>query len=166
MSVYIGDTLIAGPSGTTDYNVLTNKPKINNVEIKGEISLDSLGCYTKAEVDNAFATHACTIYQDLISTTNNIALTASTSIYSYTITGDVTFTFDTSSLAGNVPGKIITFELYIPASATVGTITWPGSVKWLSGEVPSIEANNNYLLAFRSFDQGVNWIGNLQSYWS
>lgn len=166
MSIYIGDRLIAGPSGTTDYDVLTNKPKINNVEIKGEISLDSLGCYTKTEVDNAFATHANTIYQNLISATNNIILTDSISIYSYTVTGDVTFTFDASSLAGNVPGKIITFELYIPASATVGTITWPESVKWLGGEVPLIEADSNYLLAFRSFDQGVNWIGNIQCYWS
>lgn len=122
--------------------------------------------YTKTEVDNTFATHANTIYQNLISATNNIILTDSISIYSYTITGDVTFTFDTSSLIRNVPGKIITFELYLPSSTTVGTITWPESVKWLGGEVPSIEANSNYLLAFRSFDQGVNWIGNVQCYWS
>ena len=37
------DALVAGGSGTSDYSDLTNKPKINNVELSGNKSLNDLG---------------------------------------------------------------------------------------------------------------------------
>lgn len=37
------DALVAGGSGTSDYSDLTNKPKINNVELSGNKSLSDLG---------------------------------------------------------------------------------------------------------------------------
>lgn len=37
----------SGGSGTTDYNQMTNKPKINGVELSGNISLDTLGVLSK-----------------------------------------------------------------------------------------------------------------------
>lgn len=41
-----------GGGGTTDYNDLENKPKINGIELSGEISLETLGVYSKEEIDN------------------------------------------------------------------------------------------------------------------
>ena len=49
-----------GGDGTTDYNALKNKPKINGVELEGDKSLEDLGIeipnldeyYTKTEVDD------------------------------------------------------------------------------------------------------------------
>ena len=57
--------------------------------------------------------------------------------------------------SNNVNPKVIKSFLYFENEATKNKLNYS-----------IIEANNNYLLAFRSFDQGVNWIGNLQSYWS
>lgn len=39
-------------SGTTDYNALSNKPVINGVEIKGNISLDDLKLMSKSDINN------------------------------------------------------------------------------------------------------------------
>lgn len=39
-----------GGGGTTDYNDLSNKPKINNVELKGNKTLESLGIASKEEL--------------------------------------------------------------------------------------------------------------------
>jgi hypothetical protein len=39
--------------GTTDYDVLSNKPKINDVELKGSISLDDLGLLSTIDIEDA-----------------------------------------------------------------------------------------------------------------
>lgn len=41
--------------GTFDYNDLSNKPKVNNVEITGNKTLSELGLYSKEEVDEIIA---------------------------------------------------------------------------------------------------------------
>ena len=40
-----------GEGGITDYTALTNKPKINGVELTGNKLSADLGMYTKAEID-------------------------------------------------------------------------------------------------------------------
>ena len=40
-----------GESGTTDYTALTNKPKINGIELDGEKTSKDLNMYTKTEID-------------------------------------------------------------------------------------------------------------------
>ena len=47
-----------GTGGTTDYNDLTNKPKINNVEIKDNVSLDSLGLMDRTSINTALSNKA------------------------------------------------------------------------------------------------------------
>lgn len=42
-----------GGSGTTDYELLDNKPKINGVEINGEMTADDLSLVDKETFDNA-----------------------------------------------------------------------------------------------------------------
>lgn len=61
--VQIRDEGGGGGGGTTDYTSLTNKPKINNVELLGNKSLADIGVtnaitsatYTKSEIDTALA---------------------------------------------------------------------------------------------------------------
>jgi len=40
-------TAETGSSGTTDYTSLTNKPKINNVELNGNVSIGDIGAFKK-----------------------------------------------------------------------------------------------------------------------
>lgn len=47
-----------GGSGTSDYNALSNKPQINNVEIKGNISLEDLGLIDANSVRSELAIKA------------------------------------------------------------------------------------------------------------
>ena len=47
-----------GTGGTTDYNDLANKPQINNVEIKGNLSLEELGLMSSIDTENALAKKA------------------------------------------------------------------------------------------------------------
>ena len=42
----------SGSGGTTNYLQLTNKPKINNVELLGALSLTDIGAATKNDIDN------------------------------------------------------------------------------------------------------------------
>lgn len=61
-----------GSAGTTDYNDLTNKPLINNVELKGNKSLNDLGIQPK--IDSSHKVSADNI--DDTGTTNKFATTA------------------------------------------------------------------------------------------
>lgn len=44
-----------GGTGTTDYNDLINKPKVNGVELTGEKTLDDLGVASKEEINNSLS---------------------------------------------------------------------------------------------------------------
>lgn len=80
MTIRQGDTIVAGSIKADDYTALVNKPKINNIELVGNKSLEDLGIqpagqyvtttilnttlenyatldntYTKAEVDDKIA---------------------------------------------------------------------------------------------------------------
>ena len=44
-----GDTGEQGPPGTTNYNDLTNKPRIESVELIGNKTLDEIGIRTMTE---------------------------------------------------------------------------------------------------------------------
>ena len=127
---------------------------------------------TQPEVFNANVTEVVydspsSIYQDLVDiTSTEIALVPEASVYKLSnLASTLSITFSTAQLNLQKTNRLITFELYIPVSSTVPTITWPTGVVWLAEETPTFEANTNYLLAFRSFDQGVNWIGNMQCSW-
>ena len=48
----------SGGSGTTDYNALYNKPTINEVEIKGNLTLDNLSLMSKDDINNSLALKA------------------------------------------------------------------------------------------------------------
>ena len=104
----------------------------------------------------------------------NVELQDDVSIYDMTTaSGRSAFiTIDTSALTkstytqnGYTLNKIITFEMYFPASSYTDNLVWPGNIFWMNGERPTIEVNKNALFAFRSFDGGITWLGNMQCSW-
>lgn len=103
-----------------------------------------------------------TVYQGLTTFTGaTVALQDHVTIYNHTLTGNTTFTFDTSGLLKQ--NKVITFELRLRQNDIV-TVTFP-SVSWLNGDDPDMsEANKTYYFVFRTEDNGQSWIGNLQGY--
>lgn len=83
-----------------------------------------------------------------------IKLIGDTALYKYTISGDVTLSFDFSDL-GNISGKAVTFELYLTMPATAYTVTFPNSIVWLNNEIPSMSTpGKTYMFVFRTIDGG------------
>ena len=158
---------------------ITTAGSIVGLTVVGTFTADSTGRITSLTPNTAF--HALdynefeylissvpsSVYQKMKDITNTtISLVDGISIYKLNnITSTMTVSFVHTALSNLSIDRVITFELYIPVSSTVPTITWPTGVVWVAGETPTFEANTNYLLAFRSFDQGVNWIGNMQCSW-
>lgn len=111
-------------------------------------------------------TNASNIYQDKKTLTNGtVSLEDETSIYISEPTSNITYSFSTSSLTEE--DKVITFELVIKQPSTAISVTFPENVSWIgtdsSDEPPAVNiASKTYMLVFRSFDNGSNWVGNLQ----
>ena len=81
-------------------------------------------------------------------------------IYTKSVSTSTIFTFNAAGLTKT--DRAITFELYLTVTADNLTMTFPSSVSWLNGMAPVITTAQKYLFAFRSFDNGTTWIGNLQ----
>lgn len=149
-----------------------NRFECGTIETDGERIISFKPSYAFAaininQIENIIADTPTSIYQKMFNVPGvTISLQTDKSIYKLSnISVNMHLTFGMGSLKKVYTDRVITFELYIPVTSTVPTITWPSTVTWLNNEVPTFEANTNYLLAFRSFDQGVNWIGNMQCSW-
>lgn len=94
--------------------------------------------------------------------TSDITLEDNMAVYIKTITSDITLSFDTSLLSKT--DKIITFELILNINKIV-SIIFPNTTQWLDGITPNLSNTGSYLLVFRSFDNGNNWIGSIQGKW-
>ena len=81
-----------------------------------------------------------------------------------TLTGNATWVFS----LGSVPsGDSVAFTLHLTNDATGGrTITWPASVVWPNGVVPTrtTTANRTDVYTFYTFTGGSTWYGNLSIY--
>ena len=81
-----------------------------------------------------------------------------------TLTGNATWVFS----LGSVPtGDTVAFTLHLTNDATAGrTITWPLSVVWPNGVVPTrtTTANRTDVYTFYTFNGGSTWYGNLSLY--
>ena len=101
------------------------------------------------------------IYQTLsVMSGVSVDLNDNISIYRKETAQNITLTFNGNALTKKQ--NVITFELYLILTADGLTITCPSTVIWLSGEAPDTSKTQKYLFAFRSFDSGATWIGNLQ----
>jgi hypothetical protein len=77
---------------------------------------------------------------------------ATADVWKVTMTGNVTFTI-TGALAG-VPTDL---TVYLLDAAGTHTVTWPGSVTWLSGAAPP--PGTLTIVTFETLDGGVTWYG-------
>ena len=79
-----------------------------------------------------------------------------------TLTGNCTWTFTTGVTSGTV-----SFTLFLTNDATASrTITWPISVKWPGGTVPTrtTTASRTDVYTFFTTNNGTNWYGNIAQY--
>jgi len=75
-----------------------------------------------------------------------------------TLTGNCTFTFSNPSAGAS------SFTLFLTNDGTAGrSITWPNSVKWPGGSIPTrtTAANRTDVFTFFSLDGGTNWYGSI-----
>lgn len=118
-----------GGEGTSDYRRLTNKPKINNVELTGDKTLDELGIQAKGKYANKV------LIED---STETILEIEPNKYYQFSEVTELNITLkepiDTTILNEYM------FEFISGDTAT--TLTLPDTIKWL--EEPTIEADKTY----------------------
>ena len=78
---------------------------------------------------------------------------ANGSVFTKTISANTTFT-----ITGAPSGKAASFSLVLTNGGAY-TITWPSSVKWAGGNVPTLTASGVDLLTFLTPDGGTTWYG-------
>jgi hypothetical protein len=79
-----------------------------------------------------------------------------------TLNQNATFTFSNATTTG-----VCSFTLYLLNDATAGrSITWPTSVKWPGGTVPTrtTTASRADVYTFWTSDSGTNWFGSLAQF--
>jgi hypothetical protein len=78
---------------------------------------------------------------------------ANGNVFTKTISADTTFT-----ITGVPTGKAATFSLVLTNGGAYA-ITWPASVKWPNGSVPTLATTGVDLLTFLTPDGGTTWYG-------
>lgn len=73
--------------------------------------------------------------------------------FTKTITGATTFTF-----SGGIASRFTSFMLKLTNGGSFG-VTWPASVKWPSGIVPTLTVTGIDIINFVSDDGGTTWLG-------
>jgi hypothetical protein len=75
----------------------------------------------------------------------------SNNYYIKTISSNTTFTFSAPG-----PGA---FSFLLELTHTSGTVTWPASVRWPGGVVPTLTTGKTHLFVFVTDDNGTTWRG-------
>ena len=78
---------------------------------------------------------------------------ANGSVFTKTVSADTAFT-----ITGVPSGKAATFSLILTNGGAY-QITWPASVKWAGGNVPTLSTSGTDLLTFLTPDGGTTWYG-------
>lgn len=95
-------------------------------------------------------THAGTLVTSTVTMDLSQAL-----IWTYTVVGATTFAFS------NVPATANRASVVLLAltNGGAGTLTWPGSVTWLSGNAPTFKVSGVDFVRFFTLNQGTTWYG-------
>ena len=149
--------------------------------VMGSVACLSGDIASTDEVDFRNKRSQQTLYQGTVTPSNwlgkvelNISDNKTMYILSTDMTRSGTITFNTTGITAPVEFldsnrygfmRCLTFEVYRPAANATDNVTWPSNVTWLNGSVTPLEANYAGLYAFRSFNGGATWIGNLQATW-
>ncbi|HZK00688.1 MAG TPA: hypothetical protein VFC79_11800 [Tissierellaceae bacterium] len=99
-------------------------------------------------------------YREKLTTTTGAINLSLGNVFYRNATANTTF-----SITNAVSGQSHSFTLYIEMGATVRTLTFPTSIKWVGGEIPDMTTvNKMYVLVFSSIDGGTTWYGNGSDY--
>ena len=93
------------------------------------------------------------IFGATVALTSGTVSVKSGSAFTKTITAATTFTFSDVSKACACFALILT-------NGGAYTVTWPSSVKWSDGEVPTLTSDGVDVLVFMTSDTGTIWYGN------
>ena len=82
---------------------------------------------------------------------------SSGTVFSHTLTEDVTYSFTNPPVSGTAYG----FTLKITQDSTARTITWPASVDWAAATAPTLSAGSGEIDIFVLFtiDSGTTYYG-------
>lgn len=152
---------VDGSEYSAKYYAEDARQSAQTVKDVANISLSNLN----ATGEGKLASLPQTLYQSQNNISSGaVALNDNKVIYYQNITDATTFTFNVSA-ASKATSEVITFEMHLYIT-TVSALTFPSNLSWLNEDAPSIDtAGKHYLLAFRTFDGGTSWVGNLQGYW-
>jgi hypothetical protein len=137
-----------GPTGAVQYNNNGTFAGSAKLQFNGEFLLHpQLLSWTENSIEDYVTSTTYTIYCDR---SNNYILTLETNLN--------TLIFD------NIPeaGLLYSLNLYLIQGSALGlTLTWPTSIKWPSGQPPSLSIGNNIADIFRlvTYDNGATWYG-------
>ena len=144
---------------------------INRIATDAEVSNGTSEIFTinpkqLSNVKNELLQHIypATVYQNISTTTNTIRLKENNTIYTYSLSGDVTFIFDISKISVKDSSKAITFEMHLYVDRA-RTIHFPNNVVWLYEESPDLSIVGNHILVFRSYNGGGKWVGSYGGYY-
>jgi hypothetical protein len=131
----------------------------DNLDLQSSQSISNAATVSASRVDND--DYHETVVSESVSGTAGLDLSAA-NVFEHTLTGDTNFEFNnpSSSPAGN------SFTIVVQQDGTGGhSLSWPSSVQWDSGSVPSLDtsANAKHMLGFVSPDGGSTWIGVLSA---
>lgn len=104
------------------------------------------------------------IRQSIETCTDTITLKDDITIYKYVYSDIASLVFDTKELT-QVENSAITFELHITIGDKYESLSLPTSIIWINAQALEFKKNTSFLLAFRSFDEGTTWLGNIQCSW-
>ena len=122
----------SGGGGTTNYNDLENKPKINNTELTGNKTSGDLGLVATAD-----------IITDLVATSKTFDSSNKLKANADYVFGTLTsLTFDTSSVDSSPLGTTIKFT----SGATATVITDNSGIDWVDGSAPAPSSNTKCLI--------------------
>lgn len=65
------------------------------------------------------------------------------------------------TFSGGSAGDRLLLQLTQPASGSVGTVTWPASVKWAGGTAPTLTTTSSYVDVFTFYYNGSKYLGGL-----
>jgi hypothetical protein len=161
-----GSTTYNG-SGSATFTVASNATSSNtNSTI---VARDASGNFSAGTITASLSGGTLTNYTETIYAFGNTGATPTFSLSNgnfITATLNANITSMTFSMTG-VPSGAFSFTLFLRNDATPGrSITWPPSVRWPNGSVPTrtTTANQADVYTFFTTDGGSVWYGNLSLY--
>ena len=140
------------------YPYTENIPK-DTFPVDGSTNLITSGAIYTAI--NTLKINELSLYQSVAEIpSTDIELQDTITIYQKTISENTAFSFNLECLSKME--KVITFELFLTLITDNLSLSFLESISWINNVIPSTETAQKYLFAFRTFNAGITWIGNLQ----